>query len=131
MVYQDRLETNLLQLFAYPENSEWFSISFLLLYLVEIIIHIIIFDVNIVAEQKFVNDFSFVLVSIALNYFTDPHALQVPRCTVHHSLLLVTCAVFTRRISLWLCFDCGFSLAESSSILLLYCGLSGLACAVV
>jgi len=22
MVYQDRLETNLLQLFAYPENSE-------------------------------------------------------------------------------------------------------------
>ena len=26
MVYQDRLETNLLQLFVHPENSEWFSI---------------------------------------------------------------------------------------------------------
>jgi len=26
MVYQDRLETNLFQLFAHPENSEWFSI---------------------------------------------------------------------------------------------------------
>ena len=26
MVYQDRLETNLLQLFAHTSNSEWFSI---------------------------------------------------------------------------------------------------------
>ena len=26
MVYQDRIETNLLQLFAQQENSEWFSI---------------------------------------------------------------------------------------------------------
>jgi len=25
-VYQDRLKTNLLQLFAQPENAEWFSI---------------------------------------------------------------------------------------------------------
>jgi len=26
MVYQDPLETSLLQLFVHPENSEWFSI---------------------------------------------------------------------------------------------------------
>jgi len=26
MIYQDRLETNLLKLFAHLENSEWFSI---------------------------------------------------------------------------------------------------------
>jgi len=28
MVYQDRLETNLLQLFTYQEISEWLSITF-------------------------------------------------------------------------------------------------------
>jgi len=39
MVYQDRLETNLLQLFGHPENSERFFI-----------ISIIIFEVNIVDE---------------------------------------------------------------------------------
>jgi len=41
MVYQDRLETNLLQLFAHPENSEWFSA-----------IYVIVFEVNIATEQK-------------------------------------------------------------------------------
>ena len=41
MVYQDLLETNFWQVFAHPENSEWFSI-----------IYIIIFEVDIVAEQK-------------------------------------------------------------------------------
>jgi len=41
MVYKDRIEANLLQLFAHGENSEWFSIIF-----------VIIFEVNIVAEQK-------------------------------------------------------------------------------
>jgi len=41
MVYQDQLETNLLQLFRHSENSEWFSI-----------ISVIIFEVNIVDEQK-------------------------------------------------------------------------------
>ena len=30
MFYQDRLEANLLQLFAHPENSEWFSVILLL-----------------------------------------------------------------------------------------------------
>jgi len=41
MVYKCRLETNLLQLFAHPEKSEWFSI-----------ISAIIFEVNVVAAQK-------------------------------------------------------------------------------
>jgi len=49
MVYQDRIETNISQLFAYPENSEWFSI-----------ISVIIFEVNIVAEQKHYRFFVFV-----------------------------------------------------------------------
>jgi len=41
MVYQDRLETNFLQLFTHSQDSEWFST-----------ISVIIFVVNIVAEQK-------------------------------------------------------------------------------
>jgi len=40
IVYQDRHETNFLQLFAHPEKFEWFST-----------ISVIIFEVNIVAEQ--------------------------------------------------------------------------------
>jgi len=41
MVYQDLLETYLLQLFRHSENSKWFSI-----------ISVIIFEVNIIDEQK-------------------------------------------------------------------------------
>jgi len=41
IVYQDRIETDLLKLFAHPENSGWFSV-----------ISVIMFEVNIVAEQK-------------------------------------------------------------------------------
>jgi len=41
MVDKDRLGTNLLQRFARPQNSEWFSI-----------ISAIIFEVNIVAAHK-------------------------------------------------------------------------------
>jgi len=41
MVDKHRLETKLLQLFAHPQNSEWFSI-----------ISAIIFEVNVVAAQK-------------------------------------------------------------------------------
>jgi len=41
MVYQVPIETNLLQLFARPETSDWFSTF-----------SGIIFEVNIVAEQK-------------------------------------------------------------------------------
>jgi len=40
MIYQDRLETSLLQLFAHTCNSEWFST-----------ITVIIFQVNIAAEH--------------------------------------------------------------------------------
>ena len=41
MVDQDRLEINLFQLFGHPDNSEWYSV-----------ISVIIFEVNIVDEQK-------------------------------------------------------------------------------
>jgi len=41
VVYPDRLDTYLLQLFAHPENSEWFSV-----------IPAIIFEVSIVAAWK-------------------------------------------------------------------------------
>jgi len=41
MVYQSRIEINLLRLFSHPETSEWFSI-----------LSGIICEVNIVAEQK-------------------------------------------------------------------------------
>ena len=41
IVYQDRIETVLLKLCAHPENSEWFSV-----------IYVIVFEVKIVAEQK-------------------------------------------------------------------------------
>jgi len=41
MVYHVRIETNLLHLFAHPEISDWFSMF-----------SGIIFEVNIVAEQK-------------------------------------------------------------------------------
>ena len=41
VAYQDRIDTNLLQLFAHPEDSKWFSI-----------IYVVTFEVNVVAEQK-------------------------------------------------------------------------------
>jgi len=41
MVYKDRLETNLLQLFVHPQNSQWFSTS-----------SAIIFEVNAINAQK-------------------------------------------------------------------------------
>jgi len=41
ILYQDRIETNLLQLFAQQENSKWFSI-----------ISAVVFEANIVAEWK-------------------------------------------------------------------------------
>jgi len=41
MLCQDRLKTNLLRLFAHPENSEWFYV-----------ISVFTFEVKIVAEQK-------------------------------------------------------------------------------
>ena len=41
IVYQGRIETDLLKLCAHPENSEWFSV-----------ISVVICEVEIVAEQK-------------------------------------------------------------------------------
>jgi len=41
MVYKDRIETNLLQLFAHQETSEWFCIMSGIMY-----------EVNIFAEQN-------------------------------------------------------------------------------
>ena len=41
IVYQDRIETDLLKLCVHPENLEWFSV-----------ISVIISEINIVAEQK-------------------------------------------------------------------------------
>jgi len=40
MICQDRLETNLLQLFAHTQNSEWFSM-----------ISVTVFKINFVAES--------------------------------------------------------------------------------
>jgi len=60
MVYQDRLEINLLQLFGHPDRIIFY-------------ISISIFEVNIVVEQKhtwLVTIFCFLQVSIALNSFT-------------------------------------------------------------
>ena len=48
MVYQDRSETNLLQLFAHPENSQWFSIF-----------SVFVFEVIVVAELKLSTSFCF------------------------------------------------------------------------
>ena len=41
VVYQNQIETDLLKLCAHLENSEWFSV-----------ISVVIFEVEIVAEQK-------------------------------------------------------------------------------
>ena len=41
LLYQDRLEANLLQLFVHAKNSEWISI-----------ISAIVFEVNVVAARK-------------------------------------------------------------------------------
>jgi len=74
MVYQDRLKTNLLLLFAHPEKSEWFSL-----------ISVIIFEVNIVAEQKqaylVTIFFVFYKLPLPLDYFSAPtpnHCSGVP-----------------------------------------------------
>jgi len=66
VVYQDRIETQSLQLSEYPENSEWFSI-----------ISVIIFEVNIVDEQK-----QTLLVTIFLFFisFHCPKMFYCPPC---------------------------------------------------
>ena len=79
VICKDRLETNLLQLFAHPRNLEWFSI-----------ISAIIFEVNVVAAQKQAYKgwrFAwFLQASIALNSFTAPLPYRcsgVPACNMN------------------------------------------------
>jgi len=70
MFYQDRLETYLLQLFAHPDTSEWFSI-----------ISVMNFEVNNGAEQKqalLITIFLFFKVFILLNSFTAPLTHRCP-----------------------------------------------------
>ena len=63
MIDQDRLETNLLQLFAHTENSEWFSIIF-----------VISFEVSIVA--KHVNE-KILTIMGALLHWTQTNSFEL------------------------------------------------------
>jgi len=65
MVYQDRLETYLLQLFAHPETTERFYINYNL--------SVITIEVNIVAKQKQAS-----LVTICFLKFSLPSTLLLP-----------------------------------------------------
>jgi len=71
-VDQDRYETNLLQRFAQQENSKWFSI-----------ISFIIFEVNVVAEQKqtLTTSFLFFIIFHCPQLFIAPPALLLFRRT--------------------------------------------------
>jgi len=79
MIYQNWLKTNLLQLFGHPENSEWFSI-----------ISAIIFEVNIVDEQKqtqLVMIFCFCKFPLPSTLLLLPcHCSAVPECTCVNKL---------------------------------------------
>jgi len=63
IVYKDRIETVLLKLSAHPENSDWFSVIF-----------VIVFEVKIVAEKKQTQ-----LVMIYL-FFVRFHCAQLFNC---------------------------------------------------
>ena len=82
MVYQDQIETHLLQLFAHPVNSEWFSV-----------VCAIIFEVNSVDTETSIicnKFFVFLQVSIALNSFSTHTALPLFRCA---------CSSFTKSMN--------------------------------
>ena len=67
--YQDRLATNLLQLFAHPENSEWYFIIF----------DTIVRSTLWLNRNKHVGNHFFVFyVSIVLNSFTAPLSRALP-----------------------------------------------------
>jgi len=88
MVYQDRLETNLLQLFAYTENSEWFS-NFPFFFLSSTLL------LNRNKHNWFRFFYYFLWVSIALNSFTA----SLPFCC---SVIPVLHAIFSEiRNLLW------------------------------
>jgi len=75
MVWQDRFETNLLQLFAHPETSEWFSI-----------ISVITSEVNIVAAQKQAQLIYFVFCKFPL-----PSTHLLPPCPTAFPASLDSC----------------------------------------
>jgi len=81
MVFQDKLETNLLHLFAHSQNSEWFSINFA-----------IIFEEKICCPKTSTmgNDFCFLQVFIAFNSFTSPILAYVPSCLQGMQSLVTT-----------------------------------------
>jgi len=73
VVYEDRLETNLLQLFAHPENSEWFSIIYA----------ICLGQRCCCAKTSIIGyDFFFFKDSIALNSFIAPLLHRCPASLV-------------------------------------------------
>jgi len=66
MVYQDRIETNLWQLFAQQENPEWFSI----------ISVIILRSVLLLNRNKNIGNGLLVFdVSVSLNFYSAPPAV--------------------------------------------------------
>jgi len=77
LVYQDRLETNLWQLFAHPQTSQWFSV-----------VSGIIFVVNVISGQKqaYVSFFCFLQASIVFSFFTSPTVQPLFRRPWHPSL---------------------------------------------
>jgi len=89
MFFQDQLETNLLQLFVHPQNSEWFSI-----------ISGTMFEVNIVAGQKQAQ----LVTTVVLYKFPLSSTLSAPRPTaVPAFLLYIKCsqqiAFFTKFLT--------------------------------
>jgi len=69
MIYQDQLETNLLQLFAHTWSSEWFSI-----------ISVIGCEVNIVAEHV---NAKIMTIMGALLHWTQANSFEVVVCQNH------------------------------------------------
>jgi len=90
MVYQDRIETNLLQLFAQQENSEWFSV----------ISVIILKSILLLNRNKNIgNDLLvFFQVSFSLNFSTAPlpnrFSARLKRRMSEKEALLVTKRIF-------------------------------------
>jgi len=90
MVYQDRIETNLLQLFAQQENSEWFSV----------ISVIILKSILLLNRNKNIgNDLLvFFQVSFSLSFSTAPlscrFSARLKRRMSEKEALLVTKRIF-------------------------------------
>ena len=85
LVYQDQLETNLLQLFAHPSNSEWFHT-----------ISAIIFEANAVAVQKHVE-----LVASFFARFRCPQFFYCPSCPTAVPASLAVSVLNGARFMAW------------------------------